>query len=282
MANGKRDVRVLLGDPFVCPACGGALQAPPLQAISANSVAGALAASALLVLTAGGAGFGAVRLARTASDATVAVLNTTVMPVQVARYASPAPAVAPETAPETQALGGVRIADNPPRDYTSLRLADTVATLNLSPSVPAAVYIAAVPPHPLALPISFGRPHAPEDDAPAQSAHWRHRGAWHRGYRIESASTASPPAEGAVDTAAAASGDSPPYTASDSDAAAAPVAQGNTMPVQQASLSVADTVGSSAAGRDSNVTQSAMTRLIVPAVDREPAPFASQDTPRTR
>ena len=256
LANGRRDIRVVVGDPFVCPACGEPLHAPSIESISSNSILGAVAVSLALVATAGGAGFGMMRLAQTTSITQVASLLHPAKPASAkktmlamapkSRAAAPKPAVAPPAAsqlaqaapavarpaqtqvaqaapatpavpppvvaavaaPETVQLASIALkapapvlraasimplaplmvaADDTP--HPQAPQAASVAGLKDGPSEPMALpsrlswpddrplqIAKAAPAHPLVLPISFGRPHAPEDDAPARSSRWRHHG----------------------------------------------------------------------------------------------------------
>jgi hypothetical protein len=294
LANGRRDIRVAVGDPFVCPACGEPLLAPSIDSISTNGILGALAVSLALVATAGGAGFGIVRLAQTASHSLTAALqphhaNTGA----VAQNGSGSPTPVPPK-PETLTVATIQLRPEPIVEARMIQLADAVPTLDINASVPAAVYVAALPPHPLQLPISFGRPQPPEDDAPARSPRWHHHssGAPEHTY-IESSPAFTPADSDAVTQASQsvpqAQGDgdydsaavSAPEMAQDVVPAqqaptSAPVQDTRSIvPAQQADTAVPSAIDVSGAYFDGEPAPSQITRMIVPAAAS--APYEAAD-----
>jgi hypothetical protein len=283
LANGRRDIRVLVGDAFVCPACGEALHAPSIESISANGIVGALAISLAMVATAGGAGYGVVRIAQTTgrTNTNIAALHAPAQQPQIAAaVAATTPKIAAAPLSET-ALGQAQIRNNPVEQRQLIELAASVPALRVDPSVPAVVFVAAAPPHALVLPINFGRPHAPEDDAPAESARWhRHAfGAGHRGYSTpapvwsadDEQTQDSAPGSDATPDQAAASPAVPDQTAS---ADAAQTDAGQSMPAEQ-SDAVAPAATHVAYVQDADAAApSRFSHLIEPAVatgERVPA-----------
>jgi hypothetical protein len=343
LANGRRDIRVMVGDPFVCPACGEPLQAPSIESISASGIAGAVAVSLALIAAAGGAGFGTVRLAQTASLTGVAVLTgdggahfhkapatiAASQPVKTdvaqlralaaapalktAAPGSPASVAAAAQAPVAASpsaqpvAAAVAEADIQPLGATAIRAAAPVpafATLAAiepvdiaagpasgmavaaNPMVPPpiepphapgraapagkVIVISAEPHRQLTLPISFGRPKAPEDDAPARSARWHHHAiGWsHRtGFEpppvwsmddaaaVQQVQQAVPPAEGDGD-----------YDSAALDAASAAPPPVELVPAQQADTAVPGAPPGDGASFDADSAPPQLTRLIVPVL----------------
>ncbi len=248
LANGQRDIRVMVGDPFVCPACGEALHAPSIESISANGILGALAVSLAMVATAGGAGYGLVRVAQSAGTVSIASLQSA--PVQPRALAPAVPSAGIES------LGRTSLAASPAINAQTVRLAASVPALQVDPSIPAVVFVAAAPAHPLVLPINFGRPHAPEDDAPAQSPRWHH----HAFSTRHHSSYVSAPVDASSDEGETGTEASAPDQAAND--IALPDAGAESVPAQQADTAVpaATRVSSHLAGRG------AIARLIVPAL----------------
>ncbi len=272
LANGQRDIRVMVGDPFVCPACGEPLHAPSIESISASGIVGALAISLAMVATAGGAGYGLVRVAQTAGTSSVASYQAPRTPA----VASVNPAAANAA---VASLGHEPIRMNPSEQRQTIRLADSVPVLQVDPSKLPVVFVAAAPPHPLVLPINFGRPHAPEDDAPAQSARWHHHafGVRHRTYSapvpvwsaddeqaMQQAQQGMPPAQGDSDAdASAAPMASPDQAAND---VALQADRQDMVPDQQADTSVPGVTRVADEQNGAYAAPTEITRLIVPAM----------------
>jgi hypothetical protein len=231
-----------------------------------------LAISLAMVATAGGAGYGLVRVAQTAGRPIVASMQApSQRPQAVAGPHATAPSIS------IAALGHATMSVSPAQQAQTLRLAQSVPPLQIDPSVPDLVYVAAAPPHPLVLPINFGRPHAPEDDAPAQSATWHHHALSTRHHRsfvcdpagsdddqpaLQQAQQIVSPAQGESDSDMNAAAPSPDQAEND---AAPSNADGESAPVQQAD---SDVPGATQAADVQYVTRSAnaeVGRLIVPA-----------------
>jgi len=61
LGNGQRTIQIAIADPFCCPICGAAMVPPPIEAIAQRSIHRAIATSLILILAAGGSGFGLVK-----------------------------------------------------------------------------------------------------------------------------------------------------------------------------------------------------------------------------
>lgn len=357
LANGRRDIRVMVGDPFVCPACGEPLHAPSIESISASGIAGAVAVSLALVAAAGGAGFSAVRLAQTTDLTTVAalIMRAPVQPAQrlamqaktlpgpehhgdepafsssgvstappaaphapvvVGSAASSAPASA--SSPTMQPLGAtpIHVAPAPVAELASIAPATFVPDATAPrvavaedqflqppqmqpPHLPGPVtptgkviVVSAEPHRQLTLPISFGRPKAPEDDTPARSAHWRHHAIglerrtgflppadWSAddATAVQQAQQAMPPVQGDSDydssaiDAANVSAEQPTNATPSQQPDLAARGEGGTVdnaasvPAQQADMGAPGVAPMGGVRFDSMSAPSQLTRLIVPA-----------------
>jgi hypothetical protein len=327
LANGRRDIRVMIGDPFVCPACGEPLQAPSIESISASGIAGAVAVSLALIAAAGGAGFGAVRLAQTSNLTTVAKLMYAPGPrsplPRLATATNPLSAPAQRTATavaqadQLERLGeaAIRTAPAPAEVLASIppatfapeaTPAPEMAVQSLPPPLPPhlpgtsnptgkVIVVSAEPHRQLKLPISFGRPVAPEDDVPARSAHWRHHSigfgrrtgflpapSWSAedASAVEQVQQAVPPAQGDADSDtpaievgdAAAEQEATPSQQDDTPAPAASADNGvaadtgATMPTQQSNIDVPGAAPLGGARFDGMSAPSQVTGMVLPAM----------------
>lgn len=202
LADGKRDIWVTVGDDFVCPVCARPLQAPSVHAITMRSLvtttgvslamgtAAGLAAFGLIwwghVLPHGHRAIGRTVIAQAAPTLPAAGLsyeplrmNSRQAAPQAAKPAEPrAPAAPAATKPAlplvTQPVKLALEPLTPPPTSGKVRVIAAAAPYGAAPSAHAAAAALPITPPlpPLALPISFGKPVAPEDDRDTGGRKW--------------------------------------------------------------------------------------------------------------
>ena len=203
----QRDVWLSLGEEFVCPNCGNALTAPPRTALAARSMRKAVVAGASATVAIAACALLALNVPATSSAPHTRVLAARAPSDQVAvSHLAPASSgrdVA-AMAPGMEQLASARLAPAPQTKQGAVLLYAakplTIPAPTHTSKVPAGETLAADMPavapviaeitmvsqasfvlpkqaqRPVVLPISFGRPVAPEDDAQPVSLRWRHHG----------------------------------------------------------------------------------------------------------
>jgi len=181
LGNARRDVWVPVDHEFVCPVCATPLKAPPIQSISARGTGRAGVTSLALLLVASAAGFGAIRLLDLVAPRPVAA--------RLVAVPSHAPKPKQTVAPVPQRVAAVMpvVVSPAPMPVVQAPMPATIAEAGLEPTGESAArlliaeariaprQVAPATPQKLILPVTFGRPRAPEDSEAEPQGSWHRR-----------------------------------------------------------------------------------------------------------
>lgn len=182
LGNARRDVWVAVDEAFACPVCGTGLTPPPVQTLQAKGLARSAALGACALAAAATGGFAVVRGAnlllapRMTASLHAPAKPAATRPVQFAA-AKPVVSAARPQGVSTGAPGAQAAILPQPKPVEGLEATgESVAHLLLAQARlhPSAVQRSAAAPH-LILPVSFGRPAAPDDESAITENAWHPR-----------------------------------------------------------------------------------------------------------